>query len=286
MTLKEPASRSPSSFANLAEDAVLQLYLREIARYKPLSSADESRCAILIRKGNKAALEKLVRANLRFVVSVAHNYQHQGMLLLDLINKGNLGLVKAARRFDERKNFRFISYAVWWIRQGILQALANQSRLMRIPLNRISEIYRIRKVRATLEQKLHHPPTNQELAEDLGISEMAVNASDICASRHTSLDAPAQLGSNTALIDLVLDENNDNPEQLVDQLSFSHTVAGLLDRLTEREQIIVCLYFGIGMDTASTLKDIGKVLKLTKERVRQIRDVALKKLKCHARKLK
>jgi RNA polymerase primary sigma factor len=285
MHLKEPASRSPSTFFNLAEDdAVMRLYLRDIAKYKPLSSAEESRCAVMIRGGDKAALEKLVKANLRFVVSVAHNYANQGMLLSDLINEGNLGLVKAARRFDERKNFRFISYAVWWIRQGILQALANQSRLMRVPLNRVSEIYRIRKMRATLEQKLHHRPSNMELAEELDISEKAVNLSDSSASRHSSLDAPMQVGASTALIDMIPAESQENPEDAADKLSLSNAIERMLDKLAVREQEVVCLYFGIGKDTTYTLEDIGDTLNITKERVRQIKDVAIKKLKHHARK--
>jgi RNA polymerase primary sigma factor len=260
----------------------MRLYLRDISRYKPLSSVDESRCAVLIRGGDEAALEKLVRANLRFVISVAHNYQNQGMLLSDLINEGNLGLMRAAKRFDERKNFRFISYAVWWIRQGILQALANQSRLLRFPLNRVSDLYRISKVRAALEQKLHHLPTNQELAEELGISEKAVTASEMGSSKQASLDAPVQLGGNTTLIDYVRAENHDNPEQVVERLSLSRAVAGLLTRLSGREQIIICMYFGIGKDTAHTLEEIGITLKITRERVRQIKDTALNKLKHHA----
>jgi RNA polymerase primary sigma factor len=262
---------------------MLRLYLRDIARYKPLSSADEFRCAALIRGGDNAALEKLVRANLRFVVSVAHNYQHQGMLLSDIINEGNLGLMRAARRFDERKNFRFISYAVWWIRQGILQALANQSRLMRFPLNRVSEIYRFSKTRAALEQRLRHLPSDRELADELGISEKAVTAAAMHASKQSSLDAPVQIGATKALIDLVPAENHDNPEHAVERLSLNRAVTGLLASLTQREQIIMSLYFGIGKDTAHTLEDIGSALKITRERVRQIRDVALNKLKQHAK---
>jgi RNA polymerase primary sigma factor len=277
MTLKEAPSRP------LSDDTVMRLYMRDIAKYKPLSSADESRCAVLIRAGNAAALEKLVRANLRFVIRVANNYQNQGMLLSDLINEGNLGLMRAARRFDERKNFRFISYAVWWIRQGILQALANQSRLLRFPLNRVADLYRISKARSALEQKLHHLPTNQELAEELGISEKAVTASETGASRQASLDAPLQAGGSMTLIDCMHAENHDNPEKVVEQLSLSRTVAGLLTRLTSREQIIMCMYFGIGMDTAHTLEDIGVALKITRERVRQIKDTALNKLKYHAK---
>jgi RNA polymerase primary sigma factor len=261
----------------------MRLYLRDIARYKPLSSAEELRCAIQIRGGDEVALKKLIRANLRFVVSVAHNYQNQGMMLSDLINEGNLGLVRAAKRFDERKNFKFISYAVWWIRQGILQALANQSRLLRFPLNRVSEVYRIRKTRAALEQKLHHLPNNLELAEELGISEKAVTASEMHASKHSSLDAPAHIGANIPLMDMVQSENHDNPELAADQLSLSRAVASLLTKLTEREQIIMCLYFGIGKDTSHTLEEIGDALKITRERVRQIKDGALNKLKHLAR---
>jgi len=263
----------------------MRLYLRDIARYKPLSTADEYRCAVLIRGGDNAALEKLVRANLRFVVSVANNYQNQGMLLSDLINEGNLGLIRAARRFNEQKGFKFISYAVWWIRQGILQALANQSRPLRFPLNRVSEVYHISKARAALEQKLHYPPDNQELAENLGISERAVAACDRITSKHMSLDAPVQPGANTALINLVPAVNLDNPEQVVGQLSLNRTVAGLLGNLTDREQVIICLYFGIGKDTNHTLDEIGKTLKITRERVRQIKMGALKKLKHHSRKV-
>lgn len=224
MTPRQSASRSSASFSHPADDTVMRLYLRDISRYKPLSSADEYRCAVLIRAGDRAALEKLVRSNLRFVVSVARNYQNQGMFLSDLINEGNLGLVRAARRFDERKNFKFISYAVWWIRQGILQALANHSRPLRFPLNRVSEVYRIQKTRAALEQKLHRSPNSQEIAGELGISEKAVTSCDISVAKHASLDAPVQFGSNMHLMNFVHSENHDNPGDL----SSSVVLSGVL----------------------------------------------------------
>lgn len=260
-------------------DENLSLYLRDIARYKPLSSKEEVKLAILIKKGDKNALEKLVKCNLRFVVSVARNYQNQGMQLSDLINEGNVGLLSAAKRFDEKKNFKFISYAVWWIRQGILQCLADNSRLLRIPLNRVGTIYKVGKASVKLEQKLNRLPNSQEIANELGVSETDVMHSIRAGSNHTYLDAPLKKDATNTFLDIIYDENAEKPDDYTSRKSQTWKIKKLLKALSDREKLILCLYFGIGEETGYTLEEIGNRFNLTRERIRQIKDGALSKLK-------
>jgi RNA polymerase primary sigma factor len=265
------------------DDESIGLYLRDIARYKPLTPKEESEMAVRIRKGDKSALERLVKTNLRFVVSVARNYQHQGMSLSDLINEGNLGLIKAAKRFDEKKNFKFISYAVWWIRQAILQSLADHSRILRIPVNRVATIHKVGKTRAKLEQKYHRAPNVEEMADELGIPQRDVEHSIRIGTNHASLDAPIAKDSGDSLMNLMIDDSLEQPDEYFSMVSLTHEVNRLLDLLSEREQQVLRLYFGIGEDTNHTLDEIGQKLDITRERVRQIKEKALQKLKRSAR---
>jgi RNA polymerase primary sigma factor len=225
-------------------------------------------------------VERLVKANLRFVVSVARNYQNQGMPLADLINEGNLGLIRAAYRFDEKKNFKFISYAVWWIRQAILQSLANHSRIVKMPLNRVATIHKVGKARAKLEQKYRRLPNPQEVAEELGIEEQEVTDMMQIGNNHTSLDAPLADGQKGKLLDLISDEDEDeNPDSHIMKISLNEEISKLLATLSSRERDVLRMYFGIGHDTAYTLEEIGVHTSITRERVRQIKDTALTKLR-------
>ena len=260
-------------------DENLTLYLRDIARYKPLPPAEEVKLAILIKKGDKNALEKLVKSNLRFVVSVARNYQNQGLPLADLINDGNVGLMSAAKRFDEKKNFKFISYAVWWIRQGILQSLADHSRLLRLPINRVATIYKVGKASAKLEQKLSRLPNSQEIADELGVSETNVMRSIRAGSNHTSLDAPIKKDTPRTFFDILYDENIEKPDDYALNNYQTERVKKLLKILSERQKLIIRLYFGIDEETCYTLEEIGDRLNLTRERIRQVKHAALSKLK-------
>ena len=264
---------------HLTESKTLALYLKEISRFKPLSSKEEYRAAVQIKKGDKKALERLVKANLRFVVSVAKNYEHQGMSLSDLINEGNLGLIKAATRFDEKKNFRFISYAVWWIRQSILQSLAEQSRMMKIPLNRAGLIHKIGKAQIRLEQKYNRIPDIAEIAHDLNIHEHEVRESLQVRSRESSLDAPFSSTDRSRLMDVVENNSERTPDEYTHEVSLRAAVEQAFDVLDERERNVICLYFGFGDELAHTLEDIAQRYNLTRERVRQIKERGLKKLK-------
>jgi RNA polymerase primary sigma factor len=261
----------------------LGIYLRDISRHKALSAAEECEYAVRIRKGDAKALEKLIKANLRFVVSVARNYQNQGLPLCDLINEGNLGLIRAARRFDEKKNFKFISYAVWWIRQSILQGLAKQSRIVKVPLNQVGTIHRIGKTRAKLEQKLHRPPNTREVAEELGIPEEDVHHTYKIGNTHTSLDAPVMHDSDARLVDILADKEQQNPEEIILENSLREAIDKSLSMLNWRERSVIKMYYGIGEETAYTLEEIGSQVNITRERVRQIKERALEKLK-HAKK--
>ena len=260
-------------------DENLSLYLRDIARYKPLPPKEEVKCAILIKKGDKNALEKLVKSNLRFVVSVARNYQNQGLPLADLINDGNVGLMSAAKRFDEKKNFKFISYAVWWIRQGILQSLADHSRILRLPINRVATLYKVGKASAKLEQKLSRLPNSQEIADELGVSETNVMRSIRAGSNHTSLDAPIKKDTPRTFLDMLYDENIEKPDDYALNNYQTEKVIKLLNILSERQKLIIRLYFGIDEETCYTLEEIGDRLNLTRERIRQVKHAALSKLK-------
>ncbi len=267
----------------LPEEGSLALYLREIGKNKSLSLEDEAKLAVKIRKGDKKALEKLVNANLRFVVSVARNYQNQGLPLSDLINEGNLGLIRAAKRFDEKKNFKFISYAVWWIRQAILQALAEQSRIIKLPLNRVGTIHKIGKMQSKLEQKFRRLPNVEELAEELKIDISEVRETIKIGNSHMSLDAPLQHGEDSRLMDVLQDEDQLLPDNGLMEVSLQDEISKTLDTLSEREKEVVRLYFGIGEETSHTLEEIGQRFNLTRERARQIKEKALRRLKHSSR---
>ena len=254
------------------------LYLREISKTHALSAEEEARLAVRIREGDRKALEALVRANLRFVVSVSRTYQNQGLPLSDLINEGNLGLIRAAKRFDEKKNFKFISYAVWWIRQGILQSLAEHSRIVKLPLNRVGTIHKIGKTQGRLEQKYRRAPGAAEIARELHITEEEVQESMRIGGIHVSLDSERGIGDETKLIDILLDEEQERTDHGVEGLSLREEVAGLLSNLSEREGEIVRLYFGIDEESAHTLEEIGLRFNLTRERVRQIKEKAMRRL--------
>ncbi|MDR0305697.1 MAG: RNA polymerase sigma factor RpoD/SigA [Chitinispirillales bacterium] len=264
----------------IAEEGSLALYLKEISKLQPLPSEREAELAAKIKAGDRKSLDILVKANLRFVVSVARNYQNQGLSLCDLINEGNMGLVKAARRFDEKKNFRFISYAVWWIRQAILQALAEQSRIMRLPLNRAGAIHKINKTQIELEQRFNRPPDTSEIAHELSMSESVVQETISISNSYVSLDAPVKDNSGSSLIDFIGNtQTGSGADDNIQTMSQHEEISQLLDMLTEREREIIKLYFGIDNDAAYTLDEIGRKFKITRERVRQIKSKALNRLK-------
>lgn len=283
----ECASTMPPNITDsnrfITDDGSLSLYLKEIGKYKSLPLEEEAKLAVRIRKGDKRALERLVKANLRFVVSVCRNYQNQGLPLSDLINEGNLGLIRAAKRFDEKKNFKFISYAVWWIRQAILQALAEQSRIVKLPLNRVGTIHKIGKVQSRLEQKLNRLPNVDEIATELELDSQEVRETVRIGNSHMSLDAPLQSGDDSKLMDVLRDDEQALPDEGVIDISLQSEVNTVLDSLSEREREVVKLYFGIGEETAYTLEEIGQRFNLTRERVRQIKEKALKRLKHSSR---
>ncbi|MDR2694196.1 MAG: RNA polymerase sigma factor RpoD/SigA [Chitinispirillales bacterium] len=284
MTANNKESQATSPYRMIADDgSSLNLYLKEISKYKTLPIEEEADLAKRIRDGDRLALDKLVKSNLRFVVSVSRNYQNQGLPLVDLINEGNLGLIRAAKRFDEKKNFRFISYAVWWIRQAILQALAEQSRIVKLPLNRVSAIHKIGMVQSRLEQKLSRIPNVYEIAEELRIEPHDVQEAVKIGNSHFSLDAPLQSGDDSKLLDLLPDEHAESPDNGVMNISLHSEVDTVLETLSEREREVVRLYFGIGEETAYTLEEIGIRFELTRERVRQIKEKAIKKLKHSSR---
>jgi RNA polymerase primary sigma factor len=263
----------------LSEKDSLDLYLEEIKNNRTLSAQEEAEMAVRIRKGEKKALEKLVKANLRFVVSVARNYQNQGLPLNDLINEGNLGLIKAARKFDEKKNFKFISYAVWWIRQAILKSLAEQSRIINVPLHRVGTISDIGKAQNKLEQELERVPTAEEIAREMGVEEREVNDILRIGNRHVSLDKPLQNDEDFRLIDSLHNHDQELPDSGAIKVSLSGEIEKLLDTLSAAEKEVIKLYFGIGQDTAHTLEEIGKRVHLTRERVRQIKQKGLRRLR-------
>ncbi len=263
----------------LSEKDSLDLYLEEIKNNRTLTAHEEAEMAVRIRKGEKKALERLVKANLRFVVSVARNYQNQGLPLNDLINEGNLGLIKAARKFDEKKNFKFISYAVWWIRQAILKSLAEQSRIINVPLHRVGTISDIGKAQNKLEQELERVPTAEEIAREMGVEEREVNDILRIGNRHVSLDKPLQNDEDFRLIDSLHNHDQELPDSGAIKVSLSGEIEKLLDTLSAAEKEVIKLYFGIGQDTAHTLEEIGKRVHLTRERVRQIKQKGLRRLR-------
>lgn len=267
----------------IQDDGSLGLYLKEISKTRTLSLDEEGKLATRIRTGDQKALDALVRANLRFVVSVARNYQNQGLPLNDLINEGNIGLMRAAKRFDESKNFKFISYAVWWIRQSILQALAEQSRIIKIPLNRVGTIHKLGKTQTRLEQKLQRAPNAGELAEELEIEESEVHDTLKIGNSHVSLDSPMNGTEDARLIDLLADADQELPDQGMMEISLHEEISSTLNTLSVREKEVVRLYFGIGEETSHTLEEIGQRFNLTRERARQIKEAALKRLKHSSR---
>ncbi len=269
------------------ESQSLDKYLQEIGRVELLVPEDEIELAKLIRAGERRgvrALERLVKANLRFVVSVAKQYQNQGLTLGDLINEGNLGLIKAARRFDETRGFKFISYAVWWIRQSILQALAEQSRIVRLPLNRVGALNKIGKKFSQLEQEFEREPTAAELAEELGMSVSEISETIKISGRHLSVDAPFVQGEDNRLLDVLPNEQQPPPDTELIQESLRLEVKQVLGSLSQREADVINLYFGLDKQ-ALTLEEIGEKFNLTRERVRQIKEKAIRRLR-HASRSK
>ena len=261
------------------ETASLDKYLQEIGKVELISAEEEVELAQRIKQGDKIALEKLTKANLRFVVSVAKQYQNQGLSLPDLINEGNLGLIKAAQRFDETRGFKFISYAVWWIRQSILQALAEQSRIVRLPLNKIGSINKINKTYAKLEQEFEREPNAEEIAEVLEITEQEVKESMKNAGRHISMDAPLVQDEDNTMYDVLKSEEAPTPETELLYESLRKEIDRAISTLTQREQDVVRLYFGLNGSHPMTLEEIGEKFDLTRERVRQIKEKAIRRLK-------
>lgn len=262
------------------ESQSLEKYLQEIGKVDLVSPEEEVQLARLIKQGDQRALDRLTKANLRFVVSVAKQYQNQGLSLPDLINEGNLGLIKAAQRFDETKGFKFISYAVWWIRQSILQALAEQARIVRLPLNKVGLTSRIQKAFSQLEQEFEREPTPEELAEVLNMELDEIRASLSINIRHVSMDTPISEGEEGTLLDVMI---NPNAERTDGEVEHNQSLKVEIDRslrtLTERQKEVLCYFFGIGVENALSLEDIGDKFNLTRERVRQIKDKAITKLK-------
>ncbi|MBX7094511.1 MAG: RNA polymerase sigma factor RpoD/SigA [Flavobacteriales bacterium] len=263
------------------ETLSLDKYLQEIGRVELITAEEEVELARRIREGDQKALEKLTKANLRFVVSVSKQYQNQGLTLPDLINEGNLGLIKAAQRFDETRGFKFISYAVWWIRQSILQALAEQSRIVRLPLNKIGSINKINKAFAKLEQTYERIPTDDELAEVLELTPEEVKQSMRYSGRHVSMDAPLKEGDDdsSSMYDVLVGEDSPSPEGGLIKDSLRREIERSLTTLTPREADVVRLYFGLGGEHPLTLEEIGERFDLTRERVRQIKEKAIRRLK-------
>jgi RNA polymerase primary sigma factor len=266
------------------ESPSLEKYLQEIGRVDLISAEEEVRLAALIRKGDQKALDRLTKANLRFVVSVAKQYQNQGLSLPDLINEGNLGLIKAAHRFDETKGFKFISYAVWWIRQSILQAIAEQARIVRLPLNKVGLTNRIQKAYTQLEQEFEREPSVEEVAEMLNMDQEEVASSLGTNARHVSVDSPFAEGDDTSLLDVLENPNAEKTDAQLDHYqSMKMEIDRHLDTLTDRQKEVICYFFGIGVDHPLSLEDIGQRYNLTRERVRQIKDKAIGKLKSNNR---
>ena len=262
------------------ESQSLEKYLQEIGKVELITPEEEVKLARLIKQGDQKALDRLTKANLRFVVSVAKQYQNQGLSLPDLINEGNLGLIKAAQRFDETRGFKFISYAVWWIRQSILQALAEQSRIVRLPLNKVGLTNRIQKAYSQLEQEYEREPSAEELATLLEMDIEEVSATLGISARHVSVDTPLAEGEDNTLLDVL-----ENPNATKADMELDHTeslkveIERSLKTLTERQKEVICYFFGIGVDHPMSLEDIGEKFSLTRERVRQIKDKAITKLR-------
>ena len=262
------------------ETASLDKYLQEIGKVDLITAEEEVELAQRIREGDQIALEKLTKANLRFVVSVAKQYQNQGLSLPDLINEGNLGLIKAAQKFDETRGFKFISYAVWWIRQSILQALAEQARIVRLPLNQVGSLNKINKAFSRLEQEYERPPSAEELAEALEVPEEKVKESLNVSGRHVSMDAPLSSSEDGGtLMDVMANGDSPKADQQLMAESLQKEIERSLSTLTDKEREIIRLFFGIGMNHGLTLEEIGSKFNLTRERVRQIKEKAIRRLR-------
>jgi RNA polymerase primary sigma factor len=261
----------------------LSRYLEEIGDFEPLNPDREVELAIRIKQDDHNALEELVKANLRFVVSVAKDYQGQGLPLTDLINEGNLGLIKAAGRFDETRGFKFISYAVWWIRQSILQALAEHSRIVRLPLNRVGTISKITKTAEKLEAEIERSPNEKEIGRQLNMTPDEVIDAMRISRRHQSLNAPFRDGDKNSLIDIIKDDNQLAPDAPLMNDSLKDEIRNSLDTLKDRERMVIKMYFGIERDYALTLNEIGEEFNLTRERVRQIKEKAIRRLRHRSR---
>jgi len=265
------------------ETASLDKYLQDIGKEELITADQEVELARRIRSGDQKALDKLCRANLRFVVSVAKQYQNQGLSLPDLINEGNLGLIKAAQRFDETRGFKFISYAVWWIRQSILQALAEQSRIVRLPLNQVGSLNKIKKETSRLEQKFERLPSADEIAESLEIPGYKIDAALRISTRYISMDAPLAEDEDVKFIDMFIDEDAPFTDSGLIRESLAKEIQRSLSTLSEKERDVINLYYGIGIPNGLTLEEIGAKFDLTRERVRQIKEKAIRRLKHNSR---
>jgi RNA polymerase primary sigma factor len=261
------------------ESASLDKYLHEISKVELISAEEEVALARKIKQGDEKALKQLINANLRFVVSVAKQYQNQGLSLPDLINEGNLGLIKAAHRFDETRGFKFISYAVWWIRQSILQALAEQARIVRLPLNKIGHVNKVNATFSLLEQEYQREPTSEEIAEVLDMAPKDVKEALKISNRHVSMDAPLKPDEENTLYDVLLSSDNASPDSQLLNDSLRKEIERSLSTLSPREADIIRLYYGLGGEPPYSLEEIGKLFNLTRERVRQIKEKAIKRLK-------
>ena len=285
---KKRPTKADKAIEKIGNDAnrSLSKYLQEISKYEPLSPEKEVELALRVKAGERRALKELTEANLRFVVSVAKDYQGQGLPLTDLINEGNLGLIKAAERFDESRGFKFISYAVWWIRQSVLQALAEHSRIVRLPLNRVGTISKINKASAKLEQEFERAPRADELAHQLDMKITEINDAQRIARRHHSLDTPFSDDEKNSLLDVINDTNIDDPDKELHMSSLEKEVRNSLDSLKDREKDVIKMYFGIDREYALTLNEIGEEFGLTRERVRQIKEKAIRRLRHKSRSKK
>lgn len=261
------------------ETASLDKYLQDIGREELITAEEEVELARRIKSGDQLALEKMTKANLRFVVSVAKQYQNQGLSLPDLINEGNLGLIKAAKRFDETRGFKFISYAVWWIRQSILQALAEQSRLVRLPLNQVGSLNKIKKASSKLEQEFERPPSVDEIAESLEVPEHKIDKAMKITTRYISVDAPLSQEDDLKFLDVFISDDTPKTDGNLMRESLNREIQRSLSTLTEKERDVINLYYGIGMNHGLTLEEIGAKFNLTRERVRQIKEKAIRRLK-------
>lgn len=274
---------TPNKMGIFLSDKSLEVYLNEISVEAMLSAEEEVELAKKIRLGDEASLKKLISANLRFVVSISKEYQNQGLALGDIINEGNIGLIKAASRFDETRGFKFISYAVWWIRQSILQSLAEHSRVVRLPLNRVGIINKISKIYSKLEQEFEREPSASEIAASLELAPKDIRDAFRFGSRQISLDAPVKNGENSSLSEMIeIDEEESPDKELIDE-SLRIEVERALDTLTNRESVVLKMYFGINYDKPYTLEEIGEHFSLTRERVRQIKEKAIARLRHQTR---